>query len=173
MDTFTKQIIWGQFGAAIDMLENAMRACPDNVWFDRGRAPEFWYLAFHTLFFLDLYCSETDVGFEPPAPFTRDEMDPAGIMPERPHTKEELFAYLAHGRAKCRQTIVELTEPRASARCGFEWLDLNVAELLLYNMRHVQHHAAQLNLLLRQRMDAAPRWVPKAGIELSSGGSIS
>ena len=27
------------------------------------------------------------------------------------------------------------------------------AKLLLYNMRHVQHHAAQLNLLLRQSLD--------------------
>jgi len=27
-------------------------------------------------------------------------------------------------------------------------------ELLLYNMRHVQHHAAQLNLRLRQTTDS-------------------
>jgi hypothetical protein len=31
--------------------------------------------------------------------------------------------------------------------------------MLLYNLRHVQHHAAQLNLILRQTVDAAPRWV--------------
>jgi hypothetical protein len=29
-------------------------------------------------------------------------------------------------------------------------------------MRHVQHHAAQLNLILRQQIDSAPRWVVKA-----------
>jgi len=26
-------------------------------------------------------------------------------------------------------------------------------------VKHLQHHTAQLNLLLRQRLDAAPRWV--------------
>ena len=26
------------------------------------------------------------------------------------------------------------------------------------NMRHVQHHAGQLNLILRQSIDSAPRW---------------
>jgi uncharacterized damage-inducible protein DinB len=31
--------------------------------------------------------------------------------------------------------------------------------LLLYNMRHVQHHTAQLNLLLRQRGIIPPNWV--------------
>jgi uncharacterized damage-inducible protein DinB len=36
-------------------------------------------------------------------------------------------------------------------------------ELLLYNMRHVQHHAAQLNMLLRQTTNSAPRWVSKGG----------
>ena len=31
MEAIWKTIIWGQFGAAIDMLENAMRACPDVI----------------------------------------------------------------------------------------------------------------------------------------------
>jgi len=38
-------------------------------------------------------------------------------------------------------------------------LKLSVAELLLDNMRHVQHHAAQLNLVLRQKTGSAPKWV--------------
>ena len=52
-----KRDVWRQFGAAIDMLDNAITACPDAVWDDRSRQPEFWYLAYHTLFFLDLYLS--------------------------------------------------------------------------------------------------------------------
>lgn len=43
MDATSRDILWGQFGAAIDMLENAMRACPDELWGDRERQPEFWY----------------------------------------------------------------------------------------------------------------------------------
>ena len=40
-------------------------------------------------------------------------------------------------------------------------------ELLLYNMRHVQHHTAQLNLILRQVTNsAAPGWVGKAQLPL-------
>jgi uncharacterized damage-inducible protein DinB len=165
VDEGWKRTVWGQFGAAIDMLENAMRACPDDLWGDRSRRPEFWYVVFHTLFFLDLYLSESDRGFAPPAPFTLDELDERGLLPERVYTKEELQAYLRHGRAKCMATIASLTEQRANQRCGFEWLDISVAETLLYNMRHVQHHAGQLNLILKQQTDAAPRWVRKAGAE--------
>jgi hypothetical protein len=50
MDT---TILWRQFGASIDMRENALLACPDDVWNDNTQ-PEFWYITYHTLFFLDL-----------------------------------------------------------------------------------------------------------------------
>ena len=83
-------------------------------------------------------------------------------MPERVYAKEELLEYLEHGRKKCRQTIAAMTDERANHRCGFHWLDINGQEILLYNMRHVQHHAGQLHLLLRQNTDAAPRWVRTA-----------
>jgi uncharacterized damage-inducible protein DinB len=41
-------------------------------------------------------------------------------------------------------------------------MQFSTLEILLYNMRHVQHHAAQLNLLLRQEINKAPDWVSQA-----------
>ncbi len=167
MGTTWKTIVWQQFGGAIDMLENALRACPERLWSDRSRRPEFWYVVYHTLFWLDLYLSDAVEGFAPPAPFTLDELDPAGLLPERPYTKDELLVYLEHGRRKCRATIAALTDERAEQPFrGFERFDISLAELLLYNMRHVQHHAAQLNLILRQTIDSAPRWVAKTKTRL-------
>jgi hypothetical protein len=148
-----------QFGAAIDMLENTLIACPDRLWSDRSSQPEFWYLVYHTLFWLDLYLFGSVDGFAPPAPFTLDELDPAGLLPERPYTKDELRAYLRHGRQKCRATIDALTDEKARERCTFRWGEVSFLELLLYGMRHVQHHAGQLHLLLRQSTDSAPGWV--------------
>jgi hypothetical protein len=161
METAWRTIIWQQFGAAIDMLENAMAACPEQVWNDRSRVPEFWYVAYHTLFFLDFYLSGSPKGFAPPAPFTLSELDPAGVLPDRVYTKDELHTYLEHGRRKCMAAIDGLTDEAVGQRCGFERPDVTVAELMLYTMRHVQHHAAQLNLILRQTVDSAPRWVSK------------
>ena len=67
-----KIIIRQQFGAAIDMLENAIKACPEEVWGKEIGSKEFWYIAFHTLFFLDLYLSASDKGFTPLAPFIKN-----------------------------------------------------------------------------------------------------
>jgi hypothetical protein len=157
-----RRIVWPQFGAAIDMLDNAIAACPDEVWGDRAREPQPWYLAFHTLFWLDLYLTGSIDGFAPPAPFTLDELDPRGLLPPRVYTQKELRTYLAHCRDKCRATIDGLTSERALERCVFGWGEATFGELLLYNLRHVQHGAAQLNLTLRQTTDSAPRWVARA-----------
>jgi uncharacterized damage-inducible protein DinB len=86
-------------------------------------------------------------------------MDPRGLMPERVYTKDEMRTYLEHGRRKCRAVLEALTDEKALERCVFPWGEMSFAELLLDNMRHVQHHAAQLNLILRQKTDSAPRWV--------------
>jgi DinB family protein len=168
METTWRAGVWKQFGAAIDMLENAMRACPDELWRDRSQRPEFWYLVYHTLFWLDYYLAGSPDGFAPPAPFTLDEMDPAGLMPDRVYAKAELQSYLDHGRAKCRATIAALTDEQARQRCGFPRRDMSHFELLLYSLRHVQHHAAQLNLILRQKVDAAPAWVGRTASDLAT-----
>jgi len=70
MNALWKNIVWRQFGAAIDTLENAILACPDDLWADRSKRHEFWYMAYHTLFWLDFYLSETAEDFAPPAPFS-------------------------------------------------------------------------------------------------------
>jgi hypothetical protein len=167
-----RTIIWQQFGAAIDDLDNALRVCPDELWrahlwdnsSDRPEffLPEFWYVAYHALFWLDLYLTGAEEGFAPPAPFTLIEQDEYGPLPERPYTKDELQAYLDDCRKKCQATIGALTDEAAERRCRFGWGEASFAELLLYNMRHVQGHAAQLNLMLGQKVGSAPDWVTRA-----------
>jgi hypothetical protein len=170
MNTNWSNKLWQQFGAAIDMLANALSACPDELWQaplwdERGETrgyAEFWYLAYHALFWLDLYLTGSVEGFAPPEPFTLDELDPAGVLPERLYTREELLTYLQHGRQKCHATIEALTETRVDQECKFSWGRVKFGELLLYNMRHVQEHASQLSLFLGQKTGSGPGWVAKA-----------
>lgn len=165
-----QQSTWQQCGAAIDMLDNALHACPDELWAsnlwmtpgDPSGFSEFWYLAYHTLFWLDYNLSGAAEDFAPPSPFTLAELDPAGLLPDRIYTKAELQSYLQHCRQKCHATINALTDESAARRCHFNHRDLSFFELLLYNMRHVQDHTAQLNLLLGQKGIPVISWVGKA-----------
>src|SRR5215469_17436342 len=141
MDPLWSNALWQQFGAAIDSLENALVACPASLWNERlwgsSSAPpvpvefsQFWNIAYHTLFWLDLYLCGSLEGFAPPAPFTMED-------PERAYTKDELQAYLRHTRTKCRTTLAALTPEKASQSCEFPWAPGRIftfAELLLYTM---------------------------------------
>jgi hypothetical protein len=167
----TNDALWHHLGAAMDMLENAIAACPDRLWDNRAQQPEFWYLAYHTLFFLDYYASESAEGFAPPEPFTLEELDPAGILPERPFTKDELLRYLHHGREKNRALIASLTDDTAAEIRRFNGRDWTVLDWLLCNLRHVQHHTAQLHLILRQRTDSAPGWIGRTTQTLEAASS--
>jgi hypothetical protein len=177
MDPLWRTALWQQFGATIDMLENSLLACPSThwnglLWSDHSDPPQssesaaFWYITYHTLFWLDLYLTGSSEGFAPPVPFTMTELDPAGVLPERPYTKDELYAYLANLRKKCQTTIAGLSDEKAHQQVDFPWTlgkQMSFLELLLYTMRHVQEHAAQLNLFLGQNAsNGASDWVSRA-----------
>ncbi len=46
--------------------------------------------------------------------------------------------------------------------------NFSLLEILFYNVRHIQHHSAQLNLLLRQTINNAPTWVSQAQMKLGA-----
>jgi len=157
METSFKEVIWKQFGATIEMLENAIQLCPDRLW---DTATQFWYNAYHTLFYLDYYLTLDPDHFAPPAPFTLSEMDPSGVLPDKTYSRDELLTYLAYCKNKCHDLIAGLTEDEMILKTWSNpYRTYSIFEILLYNMRHVQHHTAQLNLHLRQGIDEAPKWV--------------
>lgn len=168
-----RDMLWHQFGAAIDMLADTLRDCPDDLWEQRlwedqpgqwvaAGFSTFWYLGYHTLFWLDLYLTGAEEGFAPPAPFDLVEMEAGEVLP-RTYTREELLGYLYHCRQRCQETLSRLTPEAANRICEFPWGAMSFVELQLYNLRHVQEHGAQLRLFLGQQAgkDAAWRGVPE------------
>ena len=83
-----------------------------------------------------------------------------------------MFHYLLDNGTKIRRQVKNLkdgietlTESDLERPSGFEWLarrEMSVAESVLYNLRHVQHHAAQLNLVLRQEAGFGADWVHRS-----------
>jgi hypothetical protein len=185
VESVWKTALWRRFDAAIDQLEHALRACPDQLWQESlwevrpedggvepaaAAAPDqdersiqvysaFWYLAYHTLFFLDLYLSggreQLDAGFAPPPPFRADEHE-AGVLPQRVYTRAELEAYLAHDRRKCQAAIEALTDDEGARPCRWGPREIPFFELLLVNFGHVREHGAQLGMFLGQRNVSSP-----------------
>lgn len=175
-----KRSLWKQFGASIDMLKNAIILWPEELWNTKRK---FFYNAYHCLIFLDYYLTIPPKSFSSLLPYTIAEPDSLiedavdDIIPDRIYSKKELLDYLQLSREKCRKLIAGLTEEKFKERWIEEpeivddlitqhVMNYSVLEILLYNMRHVQHHTAQLNLLLRQEINNASAWVSQAEDEL-------
>lgn len=127
--------------------------------------------------FLDYYLTIPPKSFSPMLPFTlkepgdipEDAID--DVVPGKIYGKEELLNHLQSNLKKCHDVIAGLTEEKLKqkwiddsqaidlALCSSNALQYSVLEILFYNMRHVQHHAAQLNMLLRQTINNAPDYV--------------
>jgi DinB superfamily len=151
-----KESMWKQFGASIDMLENAIAMCPSEFW---NTEQKFWYSSYHCLFWLDYCLTIEPQQFNPPSGYSLSEFNSTFELPARAYSKKELLTYVEHCRKKCHHLLFNLTEEMVVQRWVNEYKNYSILEILLYNMRHVQHHVAQLNLILRQGIHQAPGWV--------------
>jgi len=124
-------------------LRSAIEACPDDLWVDRSDGSPFWHIAYHALFFTDLYLSEDEKTFQAMdghedkahvLPGDYQEYGGAVATPETAFTKDKLLEYADHCLRKCDETFEKLTDERALERCGFWWYELNVGEFLLNNL---------------------------------------
>lgn len=169
MTVIDNGMLWRQYAAAIDMLGDALCDCPDELWEEQlwldqpdqwvaSGFSSFWYLGYHTLFWLDLYLTGAEEGFSPPPPFALVEMEADETLP-RTYTRAELLDYLQLCRQRCRETILSMSIEQARRLCRFPWGELTFAELQLYSLRHVQEHGAQLRLFLGQQVGKDAGWV--------------
>ncbi len=159
MIQLVKNSLWSQLGASIDMLENAIKLCPDELWNSENK---FSWQSYHALFFLDYYSTLNPVGFGPRKPFSYSEFGEG--LPDEIFPKDDILNYLDFNRKKCQELIMNLTPELSESRWINESKTMNFSllEILIYNMRHVQHHAGQLNMMLRESINKAPRWVKRA-----------
>ena len=147
------------------MLHNAISACDTELWTDHSYTNTFWHVAYHVLFYTDLYLSEDEKSFVPWEKHREHYQVLSATLPwppraavhiGEPYSREEIEGYCEHvqqGLVKRIETL-DFEEPS-----GFSWLPFSKFELQLYNIRHVQHHTGQLIDLLREQDDVSINWV--------------
>jgi len=161
----TKALIRSQYHATLDMLEEAIRTCPESLWADTSYTNAFWHVAYHAVFYTHLYLSDSLEGFvswskgRPEYEFLGDSLPWAPQQKPNigePYTADEVLEYMTF----CRQ-VVEDTIPTVDleAASGFEWLPFTKLELQFYNIRHTQHHTGQLSERLRKSAGTGIGWV--------------
>ena len=147
----------GQFEASLAMLNRCVEACTDSQWGDKVANGTARWVAYHTLFFTDLYLSRGEAAFalRDLHAIGGDEREPgACIGLERTPTLD----YLAICRSKAVSELTAETPESFAAPSGFSWLPITRFELHVYNIRHIQHHTGQLSAFLRRGGVTDLRW---------------
>ena len=150
MTEYLKQILTGQFEAALCMMNDCVEHCPPEHWDGKIGKYAFWHVAYHTLCFVDLYLTPNEEAFQ-----LRD-LHPQGWRelddeyPSRRFEQPEIARYLAICRQKAVGTIASETRASLEGPSGHSRRQFSRGELHLYNLRHVQHHVGQLSAFLRR-----------------------
>jgi len=158
------QVLCAQFDAALAMLTDAIDTCPEVHWAGIVAKYPFWLVAYHTLCFADLYLTPDEKQFQPHSMHPNGWSEYNDEYPSRRFEQQELQAYASLCRQKAADTFATETAESLAGPSGHSRLGFSRAELHIYNLRHVQHHAAQLAAFLRRvesslQSQQALRWV--------------
>ena len=164
LDTF-KGLIASQFEAALCTLNICIDRCPEASWDAPVGNWPFCQVAFHTLFFTDYYLGLNEESLRRQS-FHRDNErffgDYEQLEDRKPvsrYVKASIRKYMDHCREKVKQVIASETAESLSAKAGFEGREFSRAELHVYTIRHIQHHAAHMSLRLRIDAQQEIPWI--------------
>ena len=138
--------------------------CPQEYWDGKIAKYTFWQVAYHTLFFVDLYLSRNEASFQLREFHPQRRVEFTDGYPSRRFDKRELTEYVALCRQKGVETLAFETPESLEGESGFRWLQFSRGEAHLYNIRHIQHHTGQMSAFLRRVDEAlqdpqAVRWI--------------
>jgi len=165
-----KELLTHQYEASLSTLNLAIDGCPDANWNGCVAKWKFCQAAFHVVFFGDVYLQPSDnVDALKRQPFHvdhaaefRDYEELEDRQQLQLYEKAFVLSYLHNVRRKAQETIAREPAEVLAGPSGFPWRKCSRAELHVYNIRHIQHHAAQLSLRLRLDADVDVPWVGHA-----------
>ena len=154
-----------QYHAALATLKQSIDRCSDDLWTSEDHPSPFWQIAYHAIFFTHLYLQPDEKAFSP-WEHHREEYQFLENLPwpphrppklEEPYSKKQILAYWQ----LCDDMIdegVDKLDLEANA-CGFWWYEMPKLDHQIMNIRHVQHHAAQLEERIRSLAGIGLDWV--------------
>ncbi len=133
-----------QYRAALQMMQQAIERCPEALWLaSEGYACPYWRVVFHGLFFTHFYLQKDPDSMRRWAKHRGQLQDTCGPASTEPYTRAEMLEYLEFCRGILDAAVAALD--LSSPDCGFPWYKQGKLEHQLTNLRHLQHHVAQLD----------------------------
>lgn len=155
-----KQVLLKQYNKCFGMLLDTIEKCDEGIWFDdQNYHHPAWHVLYHVLFYANIYCSATEAGIEP-WPKGKVDYEVLGKTPWPPHeeviveetfAKSEIVEFLDFVKGKVPAYLDEMSPEED---CWPFWYDETQLEFHINNIRHIQHHTAEII----ERNDIADRF---------------
>jgi hypothetical protein len=159
-----KTLIVNQYAAVLAALNYVVDRCPEALWEAPVGDSIFCQIVFHAVFYADVYLepgegSLREQPFHRANPdFFRDYEELEDRKPVQLYARADIKRYLLHCRDKAAATLAAESADTLRGPSGFEWRTFTRAELHIYNIRHVQDHAAQLGMVLGEQAGLEMPW---------------
>lgn len=163
-----RSVLKSQYHAALAMLREAIERCPDETWTSSEHVNSFWQVAYHVLYFTHLYLQPNEAAFQPwehhQAKVQYEDgipgaPDPDSTLPliPQPYSRAQVLEYwrICDRMVDSAVDALNLQDPLS----GFSWYEVPKFEHQLINLRHIQHHTAQLADRLRAAAGVGIKWV--------------
>jgi lambda repressor-like predicted transcriptional regulator len=144
-------ILASQYKASLGMLRQALDKVPEEQWNTEEYNNPNWQIAYHILWGVKFYLGanpESYVPFENAIEGAESlggsqdwENPEEDVTVEGFHTKNELFSFIDNIESNLLSSIEALP---LNDNSGFEWYPYSRLELHINNIRHIQHHTAQI-----------------------------
>lgn len=139
-----------QYEIALTMLRGVVEETGEDTWLYTDETKEAaWHIAYHAVFYANIYCSPTeeavrrwdrqskDCHFLGPTPWPPHER----FVPTETYSKADIIEFIEFVMRLIPEYLEHL-DPEAP--CWPHWYNQNQLEFHLNNLRHIQHHTAQL-----------------------------
>jgi hypothetical protein len=151
-----RSVLKSQYHASLAMLRAAIERCPPETWVSTAQRNACWQVAYHALFFAHLYLQRDEAAFRL---WEQHRGAGDGIQGE-PYTQAQVLEYWAF----CDRMVDDAVEALNldATESGFSWYRMSKLEHQFVNIRHIQHHGAQLIDRVRSAADVGIPWIAAA-----------
>lgn len=157
-----KEILISQHLASLDMMEKIIKEISGELWLSSAYVNPTWQVAYHALFFFRLYLFdrlEDHAHWSGHRKGAQHMPQDSDALPVEPVSQSDMLLFVQACRNEIRPRILATDILREE--CGFSWYEVGKAEHLMVNVRHLQHHVAQLQDRLRNAEGKGIRWTKK------------
>lgn len=163
--TTVRNALKSQYLAALSTLQQLVQDCPEVLWENKQYASPFWRIAYHALYYTDLYLEQHLDDFREYKLYRPDYENLGKPIATSKgdasiYTKPEILEFCLHCREKVNKKLDTLDLEQVDS--GFHWYKMSKLEHQIVNIRHLQHHAAQLSDRLRNAAGLPTYWVQDA-----------